>query len=122
MNMHGVVRGVITAVNPEVLGTLHPSTGTAIDSVGRRSPTYAAPATVMCQVQDLSQRDIMHLASLNVQGSQKTVYLRGQISGLSRTEGKSGDYLDLPDGKWLVTAVLEQWPDWARVAVTKQLS
>ncbi|HEY6030507.1 MAG TPA: hypothetical protein VIU44_08090 [Gaiellaceae bacterium] len=190
MNLHGLARGLVAAVNPEAAATLRISAGaysTAAD--GTRTPLYQTPAafqgsisgntltvdsvgagvvapgqtiagasvlpgtmitgrgtgsggagtyqvsraqtvadeamtaalTVRAQVQDLSQRDLLQLNGLNVQGSQKTVYVGGMLSGVVRPTQKGGDLITLDDGTWLTTAVLEQWPDWCRVAVTLQM-
>ena len=122
MNLHGVVSGAISAINPMQTAVLKVSTGSTLSPTGpgRPVPSYAAPVTLQAQVQDLSQRDLMHLESLNVQGSQKVIYLNGQVSGLSRPANKGGDLITLGADTWLTTAVLEQWPDWAKVAVTLQ--
>lgn len=122
MNLHGIVRGVIAVVNPEVDGILRVCTGFTTGTAGRQVPVYAADVSVRVQVQDLSQRDILHLDSMNIQGSQKVLYLSGAISGIVRSQGKGNDLVLLNNGAeiWAVTAVLEQWPDWCRVSVTLQ--
>ncbi len=120
MNLHSLVSGVIGAVNPNVSATIKIGTGYSTLPSGKQVPAYAAPVTVTAQVQDLNQRDIQHLASLNVQGSQKVLYLNGSLSGLVRPLGKGGDLVVVGSDTWLVTAVLEQWPDWAKVSVTLQ--
>jgi len=38
-----------------------------------------------------------------------------------RPLAKGGDLLDFGGQTWLVTAVLETWPDWCKVGVTLQL-
>lgn len=122
MNLHGIVSGAIGAINPQLPAVLRVSTGYTTQTDGDRVPTYAADVTVQAQIQDLSQRDIQHLDSLNIQGSQKVMYLNGALSGLVRAQNKGGDLVILNNGAefWLVTAVLEQWPDWCKVAVTMQ--
>lgn len=120
MNLHALVSGVVGTVNPNVAATIKISTGYTKTPTGKQVPAYAAPVTVTAQVQDLSQRDIQHLSSLNVQGSQKVLYLNGSLSGLVRPLGKGGDLVVIGSDTWLVTAVMEQWPDWAKVSVTLQ--
>jgi hypothetical protein len=120
MNLHGIVSGMIGAVNPNQSAQLRVCTGYTTGTAGRRVPVYAPDAQVTAQVQDLSQRDVSFLDSLNIQGSQKVMYLSGAVSGMNRPGGKGGDLVTLGTQTWLVTAVLEQWPDWAKVSVTLQ--
>lgn len=123
MDLFALSSGLVGAVNPFVPATLRVSTGAAATAPdGTRIPGYAPDRRVQAQVQDLSQRDILHLDSLNVQGSQKVIYLRGQLSGVSRPNQKGGDLVLLADGSevWLTTSVMESWHDWCKVSVTQQ--
>jgi len=121
MNLHGIVAGAVGAVNPNVSATLQVSTGYTTDSAGRQVPSYAAAVTVQAQVQSLSAKDIRQIEALNLQNIQNTIYLYGNVSGIVRASGKGGDLITMEDGTvWLVQAVLEQWPDWVKVAVTQQ--
>lgn len=122
MNLHAVAGPVIASINPMVAATLKRCLSYSTSASGRQTPNYAAPVTVQAQVQDLSQRDLMHLSSLNVQGSQKVVYISGLLSAVNRPNAKGGDLVTLPDGVWLTTSVLESWPDWCRVSVTQQMN
>lgn len=75
------------------------------------------------QVQPLTFKDLTQLSSLNIQGAQRAIYINGQLNGLVRETSKGGDLIQLPDGTWwLVNHVLEQWPDWVKVAVTQQVT
>ena len=121
MNLHAVVSGVISVVNPNQPATLAVSAGYSTSASGVRTPAYAAPVTVTAQVQELTQRDLRQLEGLNLQGAQRSVYLTGALSGTLRVTAQGGDLVTLQDGSvWLTTAVLEQWPDWVKVAVTLQ--
>lgn len=122
MNLHGIVSGVIASVNPFQTFAVSISTGAYVTAAnGERTPVYAAPVYVSGQVQDLTSKDLRQLDSLNIQGSQRAIYLNGELDGVVRWNGKGGDLLTLQDGTvWLTTAVLEQWPDWAKVSVTLQ--
>ena len=121
MNLHAVVSGVISAVNPNQPATLAVSTGYSTSASGARTASFAAPVTVTAQVQELTQRDLRQLEGLNLQGAQRSVYLTGALSGTLRVTAQGGDLVTLQDGSvWLTTAVLEQWPDWVKVAVTLQ--
>ena len=120
MNLHAIANPVITAVNPNYPVTVSISTGWTSNPDGTRVPTYNV-VQAMGQVQALSFRDIQQIAGLNLQGTRKAIYLYGEVDGLQRSTNQGGDLITLPDGSiWLVAMVLEQWPDWCKVAVTLQ--
>ncbi len=125
MNLHGIVRGAINSVNPDVPCTVQHSAGSTTAPDGKRIPTYAAPVSMMAQVQALTTRDLMQLSGLNIQGSTHKVYLSDPINGVVRSSRKGGDLITLQDAihgtqSYLVTAILEQWPDWTAVTATLQ--
>ena len=122
MDLHGLVSGVIGAVNPLVPLSIQVSTGpSATAPDGKRSPTYADAVVVLGQVQALTFRDIQQIDGLNLQGTRRAIYISGNIDGLVRPTNKGGDLITLPDGTvYLVAMVLETWPEWCKVAVTLQ--
>lgn len=123
MNLHQLVSGAIATVNPFTTATIQASAGSTTNPDGSRSPSYAAPVTASVQKQALTQQDIYQLEGLGIQGVHTKIYLNGNWSGIIRADQKGGDIITLADGTiWLVTAVLEQWPDWTAVAVTRQVS
>ena len=113
-NLHGLVRGAINSVNPDIAGTWLVSTGTNIDDAGKSTPTYAAAVPVKCQVQAV-------------------VYMFANPDAINRLESKGGDLLKFPQyprgpaRTWLIRAVDEPWTAgngtlaWARVIVSLQL-
>lgn len=123
MNMHAVVAGTIAAVNPLQPITVQLATGGyAINPDGTRVPVYQQPIMTAAQVQQLTTRDLRQLAELNIQGSQKKIYVSGNINGVVRFSQLGGDLVTLEDGTvWLTTLVLESWPDWCAVSVTLQI-
>ena len=124
MNLHKIVTGVISAVNPQIVGTFQASSGNITGGSGKRTPSYAPPINVYMQVQPLSTGDIMKLDGLNLQGVMSKIYMNGRVDGAVRPEVKGGDLFTITSGVnkgvWLVNNVLEQWPDWACCAVTLQ--
>lgn len=121
MNLHAIVSGAIGAVNPHVSVQVQLSTGHTTTPAGKRVPAYSAPVAMTAQVQALTSTDLRKLDGLNIQGSMRTLYLSGSLSGVSRLAQKGGDLVTMPDGAvYLTTMVLEQWPDWCKVAVTLQ--
>lgn len=121
MNLHGIVRGAIDAVNPHLPVTIKQSTGYATNPDGSQVPTYALVSTTG-QKQALTGADILRLNSLNVQGVSEKMYLDGNYEGLIRATGKGGDLITFNGQTYLVAAVLERWPDWCCVALTMQVN
>ena len=120
MNLHGVVRGMIRAVNPDVLLTLKRSTGSTTLPSGRRVPAYDT-LTGYGQVQPVRSSDLLKVSSLNLQTNLQAVYLYGAWYGVVRAGLEGGDMLQTPDGRWhLVVLADENWPDWSRVVVALQ--
>jgi hypothetical protein len=121
MNLHQIVRGAVSAVNPDVNISIQVSTGSTLDANRNRVPAFAAPVVVRGQIQALQYDDIRQLDALNIQGVKQKVYINGRVDGLIRNENKGGDLITFPDGRvYLVTLVLEYWPDWCCAAVTLQ--
>lgn len=125
MNLHNIVRGGITMVNPDTPATLLRSTGYTTGANGKQVPTYAAPLTDKIQVQALTGGELEHVNNLNIQGVLRAVYLYGAWNGLVRTDGKGGDLLQFPVAgitgtNWLVVTVLESWPNWSKVVACLQ--
>lgn len=129
MNLHGIVRGAITTVNPDILAVWLQSTGRTSDAAGNQTPTYAAAATIPVQVQAMSAQSLRHLNGLNTQNILRSVYCYGNKQGVQRVAQKGGDLLQFPDvpnptggtvRNWLVIQVIETWPDWSHVIVEQQ--
>src|ERR1700724_2340004 len=111
MNLHAVVAGAIAAVNPHQPAIFQLSTGPGpTNPDGSRLATYSDPITVTAQVQALTTQDLRHLEGLNIQGSQRTIYLSGMVNAAQRVSMLGGDLVTLQDGTiWLTTAVIEAW-------------
>ena len=123
MNLSGLVAGAIGAINPRILGTIQVSTGNTTNADFSRTPNYRTYRNVPMQVQALSNQDLKQMEGLNLQGNMKAIYITGPVDGVVRATSKGGDLITLPDSSiWLVTIVLEDWPDWTKVAVTQQNS
>ena len=123
MSLHDLVANVISSINPMMQCQWYQNTGSTIAAGGVRTPTYNAPATVTCQVQQLSEADIKHVNMLNLSGLTRKVWCDQLLTGIDRTAGLGGDRLYLPDGTiWLVVAVPEVWPDWCSALLQKQVA
>jgi hypothetical protein len=124
VNLHGVVSGAIAAVNPFETGSIQTSAGTTTDDDGTQVPQYNPAVVLPMQVQPLQYRDIVHLDGLNIQGVSHKIYISGRVDGIIREQQKGGDLISiaggLNKGLYLVSLVLEYWPDWCCVAVILQ--
>jgi hypothetical protein len=124
MNLHSIVSGAISAVNPSMLVSVQVSTGSVKNADGTRVPTFAPPVNVRAQVQPVTFRDIQQLEGLNLQGIRKAIYLNGEIDGLVRVTNQGGDLITFPDGSvWLVVMILEAFnltAGWTKAAIVLQ--
>lgn len=121
MNLHNIVSGAIGAINPFQAANVQYSNGYTTAADGSQVPSYIEVDNVQVQVQALTAKELQHLASLNIQGVMKALYLNGNSQGVVRPLGQGGDLFTLVSGTWLVTTVLETWDTgWCKVAVTLQ--
>lgn len=123
MNLHATVRGCIPAVNPDYAGQVRVSAGYTTDAAGKRAAAYDPPYDAVMQVQPLSTQDLRFLDGLNIQNSERAVYINGVVQGVSRPDVKGGDLLIFDSKLWLVTATIEPWNSagWCKVGVTRQM-
>lgn len=121
LNLHGIVRGAITAVNNDVTLAYEKSTGSTIGAGRKPVPVYAVVAQIRGQVQALSWKDLQQIDAINMNGERRAIYLFGAINGVVRPAAQGGDLItDSDNNVWLVVQNLEQWPNWCKVAVTLQ--
>ena len=127
MNLRGLANAATVAVNPNIPVEVLRSTGYTIGAGARQVPSYAAPVTGVGQLQALDGDDLKQLEGMNVQGTMRALYIYGFAAGVIRPNQTGGDLINITDApgftgkrEWLVTKVLEAWPDWVKVAVTLQ--
>jgi hypothetical protein len=119
MNLHQMVAGAIGSINPFISATMLRSTGYTTAADGIRTPTFdTIPVSV--QVQALSTDDLRQLDGLNIQGQKNAVYLSGNWNGAVRVGKQGGDLIKFGGQTWLAVTVLENWPDWTKLAVVLQ--
>jgi hypothetical protein len=123
MNLRGYANGATRAINPNTAATVRVSAGYDTMADGNRVPKYDN-LPFRAQVQALQFNDMVHLDGLNIQGIRRAIYLNGTIDSVKQINRKGGDLIKIASGPnagvWLVSLVLEQWPDWAKCAVTLQ--
>jgi hypothetical protein len=127
MKLRSIVNGAVQGINQDQQITWIQSSGYTTDADGNRTPNQVS-TPVWANVQALSGNDLRHVDGLNMQGVMRSVYLYGDVEGIVRANGQGGDLLQFPmtpggtAQNWLVTQVMETWPDWCRVIVTLQKS
>lgn len=126
MNLHAMVRGAITTVNPDVTISLKRASGYTTGSNGKQVATYAGTVSGPAQIQAMDKGGLRHMNELNITGIVRKVYLYGNWMGVIRTDKTGGDVLtfaQIPGGAaedWKIVTVFETWPDWCCVGVVLQ--
>lgn len=129
MDLRGIANQVSNVVNPNVIVTWQASNGFTIGSAGKQTPSYSTGISGPAQIQALDNSDLKKLDGLNIQGSLRALYMRGNLAAVIRPDSKGGDRITvgpqsgapaLLQGLWLTLKVLESWPDWTKVAIVKQ--
>lgn len=130
-NLHGLVRGAITSVNPDIAAQYLASTGNTVAVGGKATPTYATAVPVRIQSQPVSTGDINRYDFLSGQGVYRAVYMFGITQAIVRSLQLGGDLLQFRYAgqqavkTWLVKVVDEEWSsggsgDWCRVICVQQ--
>ena len=120
MDLNRIANGLTQSVNPNIPAIARISNGYGTAADGSRAPQYLPDENVVVQKQNLTQRDLMQLEQLNIQGVDCTAYIPGAWYGVVRKDKKGGDLFIINGETWLVVAVLEIWRDWSRVALCLQ--
>ncbi len=126
MNMHNVVRSVVTTINPDITITWRQSTGFTTSGDGRPTPTYTDVTGVRAQVQAQSSQRLKHENYISQQGMHRDVYMYGNVQAINRPDAIGGDLLifpEVPGGAnkvWMLNEIFETWPDWCKVSVVLQ--
>ena len=127
MDLRTIANGVSNAVNGNIIVTVQRSIGFTIGTGRKQVPTYATGVTGPAQVQALDGSELKQIASLNLQGVIKGIYLRGALAGVVRPNQVGGDLVTISSpappqwvGSWLVVKVLESWPLWTKAVIVLQ--
>lgn len=120
MNLHKLA-SITSAVNPRIPIVVQHANGYSTAADGTQIPTYTPRQTVQGSPQPLSAQDLQKLQGLNIEDVTYKVYLDGDYEGVFRKTGRGGDLLTWGGNTYLVTTVLERWPDWTCIGVTLQI-
>jgi len=120
MNLHGLVRGFISGVNPEVAATIRKSAGFTTLANGKQVPAYEPDVSALVQKQELTMRELQQIDNVVKQGVLCSLYVAGNYYGVNRSSQLGGDLFIVGGQTWKVVQVLEAWPDWCKLAVVLQ--
>lgn len=129
LNLHGIVRSVITAVHPDEDCTLYQSAGQK-NMLGVVTTMYNPPQAIKANWQPLDSQTLQHLERIGDTKASEQVFLYSNtdmpVSGVQRVPiTRTGDIIKRWDGTyWLITSVIEDWSarGWANVGVTEQVT
>jgi hypothetical protein len=131
MDLRTIANQVSNTVNPNIIVTLQTSAGSTIGAAGRQQPQYNTPLTGPAQIQALDNVDLKKIEGMNLSGSVRAIYMKGNLAGVIRPDSKGGDLVTVAPapgvpallvGLWLTSKVLESWPLWTKVVIVKQTS
>lgn len=121
LNLHALVRGAIQVVNPDVPGDVYLSTGSGwLDGIP--TPTFALLPADRLQLQAMDHGEQFHVNAITGTRIDAKLYAYGQFSSVVRPEGKGGDLVRLGNEWWAVQHVMEWWPGWCCVAISRQIN
>lgn len=121
MNLHALVRGAITAVNPDQTVILLQSAGQAVSDYQQR-PVWQPACAVKAQVQPTPDKALQWLLQTRQDSIWRDCYLYGPVRGLERATARGGDMLYFEGFEWQVDQVLEAWSataGWTKVRVVQ---
>jgi len=129
MDLRTIANQVSNTVNPNIIVRLQTSAGSTLGAAGRQQPQYNPAITGPAQIQALDNVDLKKMEGMNISGSVRAIYMKGNLAGVIRPDSKGGDLITVPAapgvpalfvGLWLTTKVLESWPLWTKICIVKQ--
>lgn len=130
LNLHGIVRGAINAVHPDVTVQVLRSVGSRPNEDGKPVPSFERLFGVRAQIQSENDAALFHANMAGQNTITRKIYLytpkdyAKQPASIFRPLSRSGDYIVQEDGTvWLVNAVTENFAgvNWVSVRATLQV-
>lgn len=129
LNLHHIVRSLITAVHPDEVCQLLQADG-HVNNKGVITPTYRTPQTIKANIQPLDKKTLSHLEQVEDTKSTMQAFLYADadfpVNGVSRMPTlRSGDFMQRADGTWwLINTVIQDWSrdGWANVGICQQVT
>lgn len=120
MDLRPIANAVTSTINANTLVTLRRSTGYTIGAGLKQVPTYAADQLGYGQIQALDNEDLKQIDGLNIQGTIRALYVRGELAGVIEPDSTGGDLVEIDGRIWLVVKVIEHWRLWCKLAIVLQ--
>lgn len=108
LNLHSLVRPLITAVNPDQTVVVLQSAGFEIVDYAQR-PVWQPAVAVQAQPQPVPDKALQFLVQQRQNSIWHDFYLQGEWNGLRRAKEQGGDLLYWGGFEWQVDQVLERW-------------
>lgn len=131
INLHGIVRGPISSLHPDITATLYQSTGRAgVSPSGSSLPVYAPGVAIKAQKQSANPATLFHRDRVSETELTYKFYLFAdpdparKVTGIYRPLSRGGDMFQLQDCSWwLVDELLEDFSlsGWASILATLQV-
>ena len=122
MNLHSLVRGVITRLNEDQEVVVFINKGYEHFAGGITKPVWRKIHTT-AQVQPVSSNEIKFIDNYVESSTYRTFYLNGNFSGLNRRTGTGGDKILWNGYYWFVASNPEPWEiaGWTCVQCVQQI-
>lgn len=129
LDLRTIANGAIQGINPDLQITILQPDGYAIDPDTLVQVPNWIEQPALGNVQSMSSDDLTQVSALNIEGTMRAVYLRGNYNGIFRPGQQPNTVLRLTTNEsgtiaerhWNVFKVLEVWDTWCKVAVVLQL-
>ncbi len=123
MNLQSIASPYTATVSPPTIGVLYVSNGNTVNADFSQTPAWTVFTNAVFDVQAVSGQMLAHLASMNITGILRSVYIQGSVEAIDRNAGKGGDVLLFGGIYWKVVQVAEPWANngWTRVIVQQQV-
>lgn len=129
LDLRTIANGAIQGINPDLQITILQPDGYAIDPGTLVQVPNWIEQPALGNVQSMSSDDLTQVSALNIEGTMRAVYLRGNYNGIFRPGQQPNTVLRFTTNEsgttaerdWNVFKVLEVWQTWCKVAVVLQL-
>lgn len=114
MNLHQIVRGSISSVNPETYVKIKKFKSFTIDETGKVKNEYSTylPELIIptfAQIQPVRSEDLEHIANYNSANIYKKMFINGTENGLSQALNTNGDLVVIEGIIWKIVEVVGLW-------------
>jgi hypothetical protein len=123
LNLHKLVRSVITTINPDQPVVVLRSAGRETDEAYTPEPVYFPAVAVFAQPQPVPDSALQFLVQERQNSVWHDFYLAGDWNALLRDAEKGGDLVYWDGAEWLVEQVLERWNPtvgWTKIRCIRQ--